>query len=167
MKRQTAQWVRKAEEDLIGARALPFSNRPQGIWLLPCSRRGKSIFKCALQELGAAVPRTHDLQDLLDMLLPHDGSLAVLGRIAQSHEICRRASLSWCAERRRNKWRQPFETRSACEASAFATRPASLNTPSKARLSSPDFDLAEVGVRLVQPAHHHSNVHFYPPEYLD
>ena len=37
-----------------------------------------------LQELGAAVPRTHDLKDLIDLLLPHDATLAPLRRSVTS-----------------------------------------------------------------------------------
>jgi hypothetical protein len=33
-----------------------------------------------LQELGLAVPRTHNLNDLLDLLMPHDPTLAPLRR---------------------------------------------------------------------------------------
>jgi hypothetical protein len=33
-----------------------------------------------LQELGLAIPRIHDLDDLLDLLLPHDASLNKLRR---------------------------------------------------------------------------------------
>jgi HEPN domain-containing protein len=33
-----------------------------------------------MQEKGVAVPRTHDLEDLLDLLLPYDGTLAPLRR---------------------------------------------------------------------------------------
>ena len=40
--------------------------------------------KALLQDLGAAVPRTHDMEDLLDLLLPHDATLAPLRRRAAS-----------------------------------------------------------------------------------
>jgi HEPN domain-containing protein len=33
-----------------------------------------------LQELGAVMPKTHDLEDLLDLLLPHDATLRPLRR---------------------------------------------------------------------------------------
>jgi hypothetical protein len=33
-----------------------------------------------VQDLGAAVPKTHNLKDLLDLLLPHDATLAGLCR---------------------------------------------------------------------------------------
>jgi HEPN domain-containing protein len=34
-----------------------------------------------LQELGIAVPRTHNLTDLLKLLVPHDATLATLRRV--------------------------------------------------------------------------------------
>jgi predicted nucleotidyltransferase len=40
----------------------------------------EKLLKALLQELGTAVPRTHDLEVLLDLLLPHDASLASLRR---------------------------------------------------------------------------------------
>ena len=40
--------------------------------------------KALLQELGANVPRTHDLEDVIDLLLPHDATLAALRRSAAS-----------------------------------------------------------------------------------
>jgi HEPN domain-containing protein len=33
-----------------------------------------------LQEKGAAVPKTHNLKDLLNLLLPYDATLTTLGR---------------------------------------------------------------------------------------
>jgi predicted nucleotidyltransferase len=44
--------------------------------VLPLSASGRKYLKALLQELGAAVPRTHDMEDLLDLLLPHDPPLA-------------------------------------------------------------------------------------------
>jgi hypothetical protein len=37
-----------------------------------------------LQELGLFAPRTHQLEDLVDLLLPHDASLAPLRRCLRS-----------------------------------------------------------------------------------
>ena len=37
-----------------------------------------------LQELGLVVPKTHDLEDLLDLLLPHTATLAPLRRALRS-----------------------------------------------------------------------------------
>jgi HEPN domain-containing protein len=49
-----------------------------------CQQCAEKYLKALLQENGAHVPRTHDLQDLLDLLLPHDGTLAPLRRILRS-----------------------------------------------------------------------------------
>src|SRR5262249_8357187 len=43
-----------------------------------CQQAAEKYLKALLQEAGAAVPRTHDLEDLLDLLLPHDATLARL-----------------------------------------------------------------------------------------
>jgi HEPN domain-containing protein len=40
--------------------------------------------KALLQEEGVAAPKTHDLEDLLDLLLPHDGTLAPFRRSLNS-----------------------------------------------------------------------------------
>ena len=79
MKRHTAPWVRKSEDDLAGARTLAASSPPQkDLVCFHCQQAVEKYLKALLQELGAVVPRTHDLEDLLDLLLPHDGTLAPL-----------------------------------------------------------------------------------------
>src|SRR5438067_13806741 len=81
MKRQTAQWVRKAEDDMAGARALAVSRPPQrDIVCFHCQQAAEKYLKALLQEAGAVVPKTHDLEDLLDLVLPHDASLKPLRR---------------------------------------------------------------------------------------
>src|SRR5262245_26820183 len=81
MKRHTAPWVRKAEDDLGGARELAGVNPPRrDLVCFHCQQAAEKYLKALLQELGAAVPRTHDLEDLLDSLLPHDATLASLRR---------------------------------------------------------------------------------------
>jgi HEPN domain-containing protein len=40
----------------------------------------EKYLKAILQELGLAIPRTHDLGDLLDRLVPHDATLRPLRR---------------------------------------------------------------------------------------
>jgi HEPN domain-containing protein len=81
MKRHTAQWVRKAEEDIEGARILAAQAKPtRDAACFHCQQSAEKYLKALLQELGLAVPRTHDLEDLLDLLLPHDATLAPLRR---------------------------------------------------------------------------------------
>ena len=45
-----------------------------------CQQSAEKYLKALLQELGLAVPKTHDLEDLLHLLVPHDGTLAPLRR---------------------------------------------------------------------------------------
>jgi HEPN domain-containing protein len=45
-----------------------------------CQQCGEKYLKALLEELSLTVPRTHVLQDLLPLLLPHHPSLRSLGR---------------------------------------------------------------------------------------
>ena len=45
-----------------------------------CQQAAEKHLKAFLQELNLNIPRTHDLDDLLDLLLPHDGTLRPLRR---------------------------------------------------------------------------------------
>src|SRR5437879_4306253 len=49
-----------------------------------CQQSAEKYLKALLQDLGAVVPKTHDLEDLLDLLLPHDATLAPLRRALHS-----------------------------------------------------------------------------------
>ena len=81
MKRQTAQWVRKAEEDWDGACDLAARKPPlPDLTCFHCQQAAEKYLKALLQESGAHVPKTHDLGDLLNLLLAHDGTLAPLLR---------------------------------------------------------------------------------------
>ena len=81
MKRHTAQWVLKAEEDMEAARSLAALARPKrDAACFHCQQSAEKYLKALLQELGLAVPRTHNLNDLLNRLLPHDATLAPLRR---------------------------------------------------------------------------------------
>lgn len=77
MKRQTAQWVRKAEEDWEGAHDLAARTPPLAdLACFHCQQAAEKYLKALLQEKGAAAPKTHDLEQLLDSLLPHEATLA-------------------------------------------------------------------------------------------
>lgn len=79
MKRRTAQWVLKAEEDMEIARSLAALAKPKRDGAcFHCQQAAEKYLKALLQETGRAVPRTHELEDLLDLLLPHDATLAPL-----------------------------------------------------------------------------------------
>ena len=78
---ETAQWVRYAEEDLQVARDLAARSPPlRNVACFHCQQSAEKYLKALLQEIGLVVPRTHDLDDLLDLLLPHDATLARLRR---------------------------------------------------------------------------------------
>jgi HEPN domain-containing protein len=81
MKRLTAGWVRKAEADVEGARKLAQARPP-----LPdpvcfhCQQAAEKYLKALAQEWRLAVPRTHNLDDLLNLLLPHEATLRGMRR---------------------------------------------------------------------------------------
>jgi HEPN domain-containing protein len=68
MKRETRAWVRKAEGDWRVA------NQEAAI----ADQCAEKYLKAFLQELGLAIPKIHNLEQLLADLFPHDGSLKAL-----------------------------------------------------------------------------------------
>jgi HEPN domain-containing protein len=79
MKRHTAQWVLKAEDDIEVARAVAALARPKrDAACFHCQQSAEKYLKALLQELGLVVPKTHNLLTLLHRLLPHDPTLAPL-----------------------------------------------------------------------------------------
>lgn len=85
MRRQTAQWVRKAEEDWEGARQLAARKPPlRDLVCFHCQQAAEKNLKALLQEYRVVVPKTHDLAILLNLLLPHDATLAPLRRTLKS-----------------------------------------------------------------------------------
>jgi HEPN domain-containing protein len=76
MRRQTARWLRKAEEDFEGACELAARKLPlRDFVYFHCEQTAEKYLKALLQELGVAVPRTHNLNDLVNLVLPHDATL--------------------------------------------------------------------------------------------
>ena len=74
---ETAQWVRYAEEDWqvageVAARKPPHRNAA----CFHFQQAAEKYLKALVQEVGLAVPRTHDLEVLLDLLLPRHPTLA-------------------------------------------------------------------------------------------
>ena len=76
MKKMTREWVGKAEDDyqhvlktLAGSE--PFHDQV----CFHCQQSAEKYLKALLEELGQAVPRTHDLEYLLALLKPHHPSL--------------------------------------------------------------------------------------------
>jgi HEPN domain-containing protein len=82
MKRKTATWVRKAEEDWQAASELAARSPPlRDVVCFHCQQAAEKYLKALLQEKGAVVPKTHNLKDLLDLLVPFDSTLASLRRL--------------------------------------------------------------------------------------
>src|SRR5258707_11816593 len=85
MKRRTRQWVLKAEEDIQVARSLAAMAKPKrDATCFHCQQSAEKYLKALLQELGLVVPKTHDLEGLLDLLLPHAATLATFRRTLRS-----------------------------------------------------------------------------------
>jgi HEPN domain-containing protein len=76
MKKMTREWIRKAEDDLQTARILAAAGTALYDQIaFHCQQTAEKYAKAILEELGSAVPKTHDLEDLLAMLLSHYGFL--------------------------------------------------------------------------------------------
>ena len=72
MKANTHDWVRYAEEDFEVARTLLESRRkltPNSV-CFHCQQSIEKYLKARLVEAGMTVPKTHDLEALLNLLLP-------------------------------------------------------------------------------------------------
>src|SRR5262245_50841422 len=81
MKQTTRQWVRKAEADWGMAQTLAqATDRPFDGVCFHCQQAAEKYLKALLEELGARIPRTHDLVDLHQVLLPSHASLKPLLR---------------------------------------------------------------------------------------
>jgi HEPN domain-containing protein/predicted nucleotidyltransferase len=78
---ETTQWVRYAEEDWEmaqgGAARTPPLRNPT---FFHCQQSAEKYLKALMQETGLVVPRTHQLEKLLDALLSHHRMLAPLRR---------------------------------------------------------------------------------------
>jgi len=76
MKRTTAEWVRKAEADVLAARNLmTVKPRLNDAICFHCQQAIEKYLKALLQEWGLPIPYIHDLDDLLDLVLPLDATL--------------------------------------------------------------------------------------------
>ena len=85
MRRQTAKWVRKGEDDLMGARTVEQNNpRLHDQICYFCQQSAEKYLKALLQEWDLIPPRTHNLEDLLALLLPRDAVLRSLRRRVRS-----------------------------------------------------------------------------------
>ena len=81
MKRETGRWIRKAEADFEGANELALADRPlPDLICFHCQQAAEKYLKAQLVERGESFPKTHRLEDLLLLLLPHEGTLKKLRR---------------------------------------------------------------------------------------
>ena len=81
MKRSTREWVRKAEGDVRATERLIGGTPPLRDQLcFHCQQAAEKYLKALLEELGLFIPKTHDLEDLLDLLLPRHPGLRQLRR---------------------------------------------------------------------------------------
>ena len=85
MNRLTREWVQKAEVDWLSALSLTETASSRRTPLhdsicFHCQQTAEKYLKALLQEIGLVVPRTHDLEDLHDVVLTRDPTLAGLRR---------------------------------------------------------------------------------------
>jgi HEPN domain-containing protein len=84
MKRLTAQWVRKAESDYAVARQISRGRDPHhDAVCFHAQQCAEKYLKALLEELGLPVSRTHILEDLVVLLLPHHATLRSLRKGAR------------------------------------------------------------------------------------
>src|SRR5882762_7215103 len=81
MKKTTKEWVKKAEQDFILAEQGSRSKLPlhDGV-CFHCQQCAEKYLKALLAELAIAIPRTHNLDDVVNLLLPHYPGLRSLRR---------------------------------------------------------------------------------------
>ena len=74
MKADTREWVRYAEEDFRVATALMRQRKmfPANSVGFHCQQCVEKYFKARLVEAGKPIPKTHDLEGLLQLLLPNE-----------------------------------------------------------------------------------------------
>src|SRR5216684_8511433 len=81
MKRATREWIGKAEDDYRTAELIALAKEPlHDQQCFHCQQAAEKYVKALLEELGLSVEKTHELEDLLDQLLPHHRSLRSLRR---------------------------------------------------------------------------------------
>jgi HEPN domain-containing protein len=76
MKKMTREWIRKAEADFRVGEILAAGDEPFPDQVCFHSQQtAEKYLKALLEEQGLAISKTHDLEDLLALLLPHCASL--------------------------------------------------------------------------------------------
>jgi HEPN domain-containing protein len=71
MKQATRDWVKKAEEDYLAALDLSRRRKSQlhNTVCFHCQQSAEKYLKARIEEAGLRIPRTHDLESLLNILL--------------------------------------------------------------------------------------------------
>ncbi|MBX7209781.1 MAG: HEPN domain-containing protein [Verrucomicrobiaceae bacterium] len=74
MKRATREWVRKAEDDFLAAQALSRQRKTplRDAVCFHCQQSAEKYLKARMEEAGLRIPKTHDLEDLLALLVPFE-----------------------------------------------------------------------------------------------
>jgi len=81
MKKVTAEWVRKAEEDYQVAVETHRSSKPfHNTVCFHCQQASEKYLKALLEENGLKIPKIHDLDELCSLLLPSYQSLRSVRR---------------------------------------------------------------------------------------
>jgi HEPN domain-containing protein len=78
MKKLTAEWVQKAEEDYqVAVQTHRGGGRFHNAVCFHCQQASEKYLKALMEEAGLSVPKTHDLEDLRTPLVPHYAPLPV------------------------------------------------------------------------------------------
>jgi HEPN domain-containing protein len=81
MKRATREWVKKADEDFRGAGRLASGPDPlHNLVGFCCQQAAEKYLKPLIEELGHTIPKTHALERLLDLVIPHHPTLRLYRR---------------------------------------------------------------------------------------
>jgi HEPN domain-containing protein len=81
MKKLTAEWVKKAEDDFrVAQRLLRGRVQFPDQICFHCQQAIEKYLKAMLQEAGVPFPKTHDILQLIDLLIPIDRTLRRLRR---------------------------------------------------------------------------------------
>jgi HEPN domain-containing protein len=76
MKKETRAWIRKAEGDWRAAVHESSARDPErDVVAFHCQQSAEKYLKALLLELGQPIPKIHDLDQLLAILLPFQSSL--------------------------------------------------------------------------------------------
>ena len=79
MKKETRAWVRKAEGDWrVAIHEAAITDPVRDVVCFHCQQCAEKYLKALLQEFGLAIPKIHDLEQLLANLLPQESSLKAL-----------------------------------------------------------------------------------------